>query len=172
MQGRSLTESAAKPGLRRPSGVVRFFQRWPLMYYRLGLGFLMGRRYIRITHKGRHSGRDRRTVLYVFHHDAGTGERFVGAVFGARSDWYRNVLVAPATEVQVGRRRFVPEQRLVPAAEAEHLIETWRRERPRYARLTERMRGASFSAVPVPVVAFRERSGTRVAAHRRRARAR
>ena len=44
----------------------------PLLLYRLHLGWLLGKRFMQLTHVGRHSGKVRRTILAVLRFDAQT----------------------------------------------------------------------------------------------------
>ncbi|MGI5273242.1 nitroreductase family deazaflavin-dependent oxidoreductase [Nonomuraea sp. CA-218870] len=88
----------------RPSGLRRALFRLPIHLYRLRLGWLMGGRFMLVTHTGRVSGRPRRVVLEIVNHDAADGTRVAAAGFGRRSDWYRNVLKTPEVTVQVGNR--------------------------------------------------------------------
>src|SRR5690349_25004115 len=47
-----------------PSFLIPIFK-LPVFLYRLRLGWLLGKRFMQITHVGRHSGKVRRTVLAV-----------------------------------------------------------------------------------------------------------
>ena len=71
-----------------------------------------------LTHVGRKSGREYRTVLEVVGTNPPAGEFMVIAGFGPSSDWYRNIAANPACEVVVGRHRFVPQHRVLGEAEA------------------------------------------------------
>jgi deazaflavin-dependent oxidoreductase (nitroreductase family) len=54
------------------------------------LGWLLGHRFVQLTHVGRRSGRRYRTVLEVVEYDRSVPE-FVVSGFGRRSDWLRNL---------------------------------------------------------------------------------
>jgi deazaflavin-dependent oxidoreductase (nitroreductase family) len=83
-----------------PTGLRRRLWRLPIPMYRMGLGPLLGRRVMLLTHTGRVSGLRRRAVVEVVLRD----ERgYVAASgFGSRADWYRNVMADPRVTVQVG----------------------------------------------------------------------
>ena len=102
---------------RRPGVLARFLFRSPLLLYRLRLGFLMGRRIIVLTHRGRKTGKLRRTAIEVVRYDEETGEIFVVSAYGGKSDWYLNITRSPPVLVQLGGRKFVPEFRMVPPEE-------------------------------------------------------
>ena len=80
----------------------KFFNRFMLLFWRLGLGPWMGAgpemlgRYMVITHTGRKSGLRRQTPVNYAIVD---GEVYCVAGFGKTSDWYRNLLADPRVEV-------------------------------------------------------------------------
>lgn len=92
--------------------------RLPVYLYRLGLGRLLGHRFLMLTHRGRKSGRPRQTVLEVTHYDPRTRESVVVSGWGKRADWYQNIQASPAIEVQTGGERYVPACRVLAPAEA------------------------------------------------------
>lgn len=101
----------------RPSGLLRRLLRAPIWLYRLGLGRLLGHRFLLLTHRGRKSGQARQTVLEVVRYDPATRESVVFSGWRGETDWYRNIVVHPAALVESGGARYVPEQRLLADAE-------------------------------------------------------
>ncbi|MFI7128871.1 nitroreductase family deazaflavin-dependent oxidoreductase [Nonomuraea sp. NPDC050153] len=84
-----------------PTGLRRRLWRLPIGLYRIGLGPLLGRRFMLLTHTGRVSGRRRQAVIEIVQHDE---DGYVAASgFGPRSDWYLNVMTTPDVTLQVGR---------------------------------------------------------------------
>ena len=81
--------------------------RLPVSLYRARLGWLLGERFLLLTHIGRKSGRPRETVLEVVHHDTATDNYFIASGWGEKSDWIRNVQKAPTVSANVGKRHFV-----------------------------------------------------------------
>lgn len=71
--------------------------RLPMMGFRLGLGRIVGRRYMILTTSGRASGRPRHTMT-AWHR--GERARYVLALYGARSQWFRNALSKPIVTAQ------------------------------------------------------------------------
>jgi hypothetical protein len=65
-QSQSPTSASLPP---RPRGLVRIAVRLPILLYWLGLGWLLGHRFLLLTHRGRVSGQVRHTVLEVIRHD-------------------------------------------------------------------------------------------------------
>lgn len=101
--------------------------RAPARLYAHDLGWLLGRRFLCLTHVGRRSGRRYRTVLEVIGTDPATGEVVAIAGMGPSSDWYRNIKASPPVEVAVGRRRFVPRYRTLGETEAATVMADYER---------------------------------------------
>jgi deazaflavin-dependent oxidoreductase (nitroreductase family) len=112
---------------RRPGPVLRRLLRAPAMLDRWRLGWLLGRRFLVLTHVGRRSGRRHRTVLEVIGADPATGEVMVMAGFGRSSEWYRNLRAQEAAEVVVGRRRFRPLHRVLDEQAAASVLAEYER---------------------------------------------
>ena len=89
-----------------PRGLARLGWRAPIWFYRLGLGGLLGERFLLLNHTGRKSGQLRQAVLEVVSHDAETGTYVVASGFGEKSDWYQNVMAHPQITIQVGQTRM------------------------------------------------------------------
>lgn len=108
-----------------PGRVLRRLLRLPVLLYRAGLGWLLGQRFLMLTHVGRRSGRTYRTVVEVV---GRLGEEYVVlAGFGHRADWLRNALAGGAREVAVGRRRFHPVVRELGEEEAAAVLAGYER---------------------------------------------
>lgn len=101
----------------KPRGLLKFGYNLPILLYRVRLGWLLGHRFMLLTHQGRKTGKVRQTVLEVVHYDPVRHESAVLSAYGERADWYQNILVHPAHEVQTGFERYVPQQRLLDATE-------------------------------------------------------
>ena len=91
---------------KRPHGLQRLFFRLPIGLYRLRLGWLMGHRFLLLTHTGRKSAQPRQTVLEVIRYDPATRLCVVVSGFGVKSDWYLNVRQTPHVQLAIGRERF------------------------------------------------------------------
>ncbi|HET9103675.1 MAG TPA: nitroreductase family deazaflavin-dependent oxidoreductase [Solirubrobacteraceae bacterium] len=101
--------------------------RAPAALYDWHLGWLLGRRFLRLTHRGRHSGRCYRMMLEVIGTDRDRGEVFVMVGLGRRAQWYRNVAAGGAVEVAIGRDRFCPDYRELAPAEAAAVLADYER---------------------------------------------
>lgn len=89
-----------------PRGFSRLLWRAPIWMYRLGLGGLMGGRFLLLNHTGRISGQPRQNVLEVVDHDEAADTYTIAAGFGKKSDWYKNILKTPEVTIQVGSREM------------------------------------------------------------------
>jgi deazaflavin-dependent oxidoreductase (nitroreductase family) len=83
-----------------PSGLVKWLYKTPILLYRLGLGFLVGRLFMIMTTVGRKSGQPRRTAI-EFHEYK--GRRYVFSAWGTKADWYRNIEANPGITIQTWR---------------------------------------------------------------------
>ena len=115
-----------------PRGLLRLLLRAPILLYRARLGWLLGRRFVYVAHRGRRSGKRRETVLEVVRYDPDIPEIFVASGWGTRADWYRNLRDHPPLEVRIGAVRFLaPRQRFLDPEETVRLILDYRLAHPR-----------------------------------------
>jgi deazaflavin-dependent oxidoreductase (nitroreductase family) len=89
-----------------PRGLLLLGFRLPVWFYRLGLGLMMGKRFIYFEHIGRKSGLLRRTVVEIVRYDPIADIYFIVSGYGEKADWYKNIIKAPKVKAQVGGRRF------------------------------------------------------------------
>jgi deazaflavin-dependent oxidoreductase (nitroreductase family) len=85
---------------------VQILLRAPTRLYAANAGWLLGRRFLCLTHVGRRSARPYRTVLELIGPGPGADELVVIAGRGPEADWYRNVRADPRVEIAHARRRF------------------------------------------------------------------
>lgn len=140
----------------KPTGLLKLAFILPRYLYRWHLGWLLGYRCIMITHRGRKTGRRRQTVLEVAHYDPSTQECIVMSGYGTQSDWYRNLQAQPAVEVQIGRQRYRPEQRMLSSEETMVVLKEYQRRHPLLFREFMRVIGYAYDGTP---------EGLRVIAH-------
>lgn len=153
----------------QPRGALRLGFKLPVALYQLHLGWLLGHRFLQVTHRGRRSGRVYRTVLEVVRYDRASRESVVVAGF-ANADWLRNIQASPALEVRTGMDRYAPAHHMLEADERFAVLARFRREHPWEARLLPRLFGLRPAADPheretqwraladgLPMVAFRPR---------------
>ncbi|MFZ0626049.1 MAG: nitroreductase family deazaflavin-dependent oxidoreductase [Acidimicrobiia bacterium] len=155
----------------RPSGFLRAAFNSPRWFYRHGFGWMLGRRAMALTHRGRKSGKLHETILEVVYFDKETQESLVGSAYGTNADWYRNIQVEPALRVRTGRHDYIPEQRFLTPEEGLEVARRFCDEHPLEARLVNKVLPAIGSIVPkdadadpadllamLPMVGFRPKS--------------
>ena len=79
------------------------FKPGPILAYKIGLGPLIGRFVLLLTTIGRKTGLQRVTPLQ---YEVIDGVYHIGAVFGIKTDWVRNIQVNPQVEVRVKSLNF------------------------------------------------------------------
>ena len=89
----------------RPGPVFKWLFKIPILQYKLGLGWMIGRYVLLLTTTGRKSGRLRPTPL-EYQYDREHDRYRIAAGWGGHTDWYRNLEKDPNVTVQVGRRKF------------------------------------------------------------------
>jgi deazaflavin-dependent oxidoreductase (nitroreductase family) len=119
--------TARGASLHRP---LRPLLRLPIWLYRAHLGWLLGDRFLMLTHRGRKSGLPRQTVLEVVRHDKATGTYIIVSGWGEKADWCRNIQQDPRVRVQVGGRRFPARAARLTADEATREIADYARRHP------------------------------------------
>jgi deazaflavin-dependent oxidoreductase (nitroreductase family) len=124
---------------RAPAFLLPIFK-LPLVLYRLRLGWLLGYRFMQLTHVGRRSGKLRRTVLAVLSYDSQTREIKAVSAWNA-SEWYKNIQVAPALQVETGFTHYTPEQRDLSSDEIARLFMDFRQQHPIFSRMVCRIPG-------------------------------
>jgi deazaflavin-dependent oxidoreductase (nitroreductase family) len=119
----------------------RFMMRAPIGLYRVGLGGLLGKRFLLLEHTGRRSGLLRRTMLEVVERDAAP---IVVSGYGERSDWYRNVSADPNVTYTIGRRRVAATADRLDHAAAVAVFERYKESHPKAAKVIGRRLGVSL----------------------------
>jgi deazaflavin-dependent oxidoreductase (nitroreductase family) len=152
-----------------PGKVLRFGLRLPIWFYRAHLGWLLGDRFLMLTHTGRKSGLARQTVIEVVQHNKNTDTYYVVSGWGEKSDWYQNICKNPSVTVQSGGRTFQTKAEFIPTEKAIAIVETYAHDHPVAFNelsglfLGERMKPGSDApqriAEKMPMVAFHVNAG-------------
>jgi deazaflavin-dependent oxidoreductase (nitroreductase family) len=83
-----------------PAGLTKWLYKSPILFFRLGLGFLVGRIFMIMTTVGRKSGQPRRTAIEFHEHER---RKYVFSAWGTKADWYRNIETNPCITIQTWR---------------------------------------------------------------------
>lgn len=165
------------PPRHRPSPLLGRVLGAPAYLYDAHAGWLLGRRFLRLTHVGRRTGRRYRTMLEVIGQDRRTGEVLVMAGLGRSAQWLRNIEAGNAVEVAIGHDRFHPVHRMLTPVEASEALAGYERRNRLLAPIVRKVLswlvGWRYDGSPaarlrlvtqLPVVAFRPRGATVVTA--------
>ncbi len=128
-----------------PRGWKAIPWRLPIWIYRLGLGGLLGRRFLLLHHIGRKTGKRRQNVLEVIRYDPQGPTFYVGSGFGRRAQWFRNILAHPEVEIQVGWRRYRAVAEVLEPEQAAEVLQAYAQKHPIAFRELSRILG-----IPVP----------------------
>lgn len=149
---------------RPPGKALRFGLRLPIWLYRLHLSWLLGDRFIMLTHTGRKSGLPHQTVIEVVKHDQESNTYYIVSGWGEKSDWYQNIRKMPQVTFQVGSRKFHTKAEFIPKEKAVDILNTYAHQHPiAFNELSEvffgeRMKAGSDAAERIaekmPMVAF------------------
>ena len=133
-----------KKNEKAPSILIPMFK-LPLFLYRFHLGWMLGNRFMQITHVGRRSRKVYRTILAVLRFDEKTREIYAVSAWKG-SDWYYNIQAAPALQVETGLMHFVPTQRTLSAEEITTAFMEYRKQHPIFSRMICRIPGWKWNS--------------------------
>ncbi len=147
----------------KPTGFFKWFLHAPTWVFRSRLGFVFGKRFLMIEHRGRKSGHLYRTVLEVAGRNPEAGEWIVTSGTGPNADWYRNIGAGGVDAVWIGSRRYQADVRFLEAPEAAEVMKRYEAEHPKTAAKLMESMGVSYDGTDegrvemmsqIPMVAF------------------
>jgi deazaflavin-dependent oxidoreductase (nitroreductase family) len=134
-----LIEKVGEPA--RPRGLARAFSRMPIMFYRIGLGRLLGWRFMHLIHTGRKSGLERHVVLEVVDVDRQAGRAYAASGWGEGSDWVKNISADPRVVLQMAGQTWQARARRLTPEEGADLILSYGRRHPSALKSLARVMG-------------------------------
>lgn len=100
----------------------------PVHLWRLGLGPIIGKVFLLLTHTGRVSGLPRRTMT---EYHVINGRKYIPCAFGPQSQWYKNIVADPHVTIQTADGvEHVIARRVTDDEELLAVFETLRRRNP------------------------------------------
>lgn len=122
----AITHTASFP---YPHGIYRSLLRLPLLFYRLGLGWLMDINQVMVlTTLGRVSGQPRHTPIEYRVHGS---KLYVVSAWGQQPNWYQNLLAEPRVTLQCGGRIISAQAQVVEnTGEALRVLHLFRKRAP------------------------------------------
>jgi deazaflavin-dependent oxidoreductase (nitroreductase family) len=148
---------------RPPRGWKAALWRLPIWLYRLGMGWLLGGRFLLLTHTGRASGKARQAVIEVVAHNAQTKTYFAVSGFGEKAQWFQNITKTPQVRIQVASRKMAARAERLPVEEGESILQEYASRHPAALREISRLLKLPYDGSPesisaiarvLPVVAF------------------
>jgi len=137
-----------------PRGLKAIPWRLPIWIYRLGLGAILGKRFLLLTHIGKKTGKERQTVLEIVQSNPSQGQYYVVSGFGTRSHWYQNIKANPAVKIQVGHQSFTANAEQLNPQFAGELMLDYAQKYPRAIRGLCKMVGYDIEHTPEGYIAF------------------
>ncbi len=137
-----------------PRGLKAIPWRMPIWIYRLGLGGMMGKRALLLTHQGKISGKQRQTVLEIIQSNPEIGEYHVVSGFGTRSHWYQNIKENPGVIIQVGYKKMAATAEQLDPEEASQLMLDYTERYPGNLKALSRLIGYEIEHTTEGILAF------------------
>ena len=152
-----------------PRGLRAVPWRLPIWFYRLKLGWMLGHRMLLLNHIGRVSGKPRRAVLEVVHHDKEKNIHYVASGFGDQADWFKNLVKNPEVTIQAGGKTISVVSEHLPKSDAEIIFKNYHLKNPKALRALAKLIGydlpdddekmLGFFREHIPIVSFRRKIG-------------
>jgi len=145
-----------------PRGWKAWFWRAPIWLYRWNLGWLLGERFMLLTHTGRKSGLPRQAVLEIIGGEKNT--YYASSGFGEKAQWYQNIIATPEVTIQIGRKKFAARAERLPYEEAKAVLAKYAQKHPTALREMSKILGLSYDGSAeslaklveaLPILAFR-----------------
>jgi deazaflavin-dependent oxidoreductase (nitroreductase family) len=119
-----------------PKAFLRFLFRIPVYFYRIGLGWLFGERFVLINHVGRKTGKEHQVVVEVLEREKGTNNVIVVAGYGEQTQWYKNLRNQSKTTIQLRNRKYGVSVEFITPEDGEDIIARYV---GRYGKLTQQL---------------------------------
>jgi len=146
-----------------PRGFKAKLWRIPIWFYRMGLGGLLGKRFLLLTHIGRKSGQPRQAVIEVVKKDSQNDIYYSVSGFGEKAQWFQNILHTPQVDIQVGGQKMSVHAERLSINDGEKILSAYAEQHPIALRELSKMLKIPYDGNPesiskmakaMPVVAF------------------
>lgn len=87
-----------------PNALLRILYRIPVYFYKIGLGWMFGKRFVLFHHIDRKSGSPYQTVVEVVEIEKETGNVVIVAGYGDQTQWYKNLKKQENTSIHTPPR--------------------------------------------------------------------
>jgi deazaflavin-dependent oxidoreductase (nitroreductase family) len=137
-----------------PRGLRAIPWKLPIFIYRVGLGWILGNRFLLLRHRGRKTGKIRTAVLEVIHSKPEKGVYLVVSGFGNRSDWYLNILQHNKVEIQISNKRWPATAHQLEADHAAQVILAYAQKYPGNLETLSKLVGYEIEFTPQGILEF------------------
>lgn len=146
-----------------PRGLKAIPWRLPIYLYRIGLGWILGNRFLLLRHIGRKSGKIRFAVLEIIHNLPEPEQYYVVSGFGTRSNWYQNIQQQKHVEIQVGNKRIPVLSHQLDPREGAEILAAYAQKNPGSLKALSNLMGYEIEFTPdgikefgrnIPVIQF------------------
>lgn len=146
-----------------PRGWKASLWRAPIWFYRIGLGWLFGKRFLLLHHIGRVSGQPRLAVIEVVKIDSHTNTYYSASGFGENANWFQNIMQTPDVNIQVGSKKMPAHAERLSLEDGEAILSDYAHQHPTALRELSKILNIPFDGSPesihamaevLPVVAF------------------
>jgi deazaflavin-dependent oxidoreductase (nitroreductase family) len=149
-----------------PRGWKASFWRAPIWLYRMGLGGLLGKRFLLLNHIGRVSGQLRQAVIEVVKVDSQTDTYYSVSGFGEKAHWFQNIIHTPDVNIQVGSYKMSARAEQLSQEDGEAILMEYSQKHPTALRELSKILNIPYDGTPesihamakvLPVIAFHTR---------------
>jgi len=146
-----------------PRGFKAALWRAPIWLYRLGFGWMLGKRFLLLNHTGRKSGQFRQAVIEIVKIDSANNVFYSVSGFGEKANWFQNILHTPDVNIQVGSRRMPALAERLSRESGEKILSDYALQHPTALRELSKLLNIPYDGSPesitemakiLPVVAF------------------
>jgi len=146
-----------------PRGWKASLWRFPIWFYRLGLGWMLGKRFLLLNHIGRKSGQPRKAVVEIVNFDSQNNIYYAVSGFGEKAQWFQNIMHTPQVNIQVGIRKMSASVERLAVDAGEAILSEYARQHPTALRELSHLLNIPYDgsqesisemAKALPVVAF------------------
>jgi len=132
---------------RNPGAIMRLIFKIPVLFHRMGLGFLIPKNVLFLTTTGRRSGKKRLTPL-GFGYDTDENGYVVISGWEGHTDWFRNLLADPNVHIQLHNFEFDCRAEILPLEKRVIQIDEYNRRNPFAKRLWLSVFGDTYRDTP------------------------
>jgi deazaflavin-dependent oxidoreductase (nitroreductase family) len=102
----------------------------PLWCYRAHLGWVLGERFLMLTHGGRYNSQPRQTILEVMRCDRKAGVYIISTGWSEQPEWFRHIKRNSLVQIAIGESQLAALAERVSTTEAEYELRDYAQRHP------------------------------------------